>query len=309
MAFTFQIKRVGTNPTSGALASGELGYNTSTKQLFVGNGATSASAVSMDGHTHSYLSTNGGTVSGDITLSPAGTTQAGQKAIKWKSIGGKNPYFGYALDQTDGTFVWSITDTNYASGLAIGGGSGNLLYNGNVVVDANNISNYAAAKSHTHTLSDVSAHISESQGGVDIFGYPNDSNTLLFIGDDGTFEHRGDTILTSANITNYTPILPTPVGVSITGSVTLNAPRYTNTFFSVTAASTITIPTDATYNHPVGTEAHFYRATSSDVTFSPASGVTLTSEGSKRKINAQYQAATLKKIAANSWVLIGALKA
>lgn len=52
MAFTFQIKRVGSNPTSGALASGELGYNTSTKQLFVGNGAASASAVSMEGHTH-----------------------------------------------------------------------------------------------------------------------------------------------------------------------------------------------------------------------------------------------------------------
>lgn len=59
MAFTFQIKRVGSNPTSGALASGELGYNTSTKQLFVGNGATSASAVSMDGHTHGNLTNDG----------------------------------------------------------------------------------------------------------------------------------------------------------------------------------------------------------------------------------------------------------
>lgn len=110
----------------------------------------------------SSLSTSGGTVSGDITLSPAETTQADQKAIKWKPIASRNPYFGYALDQTDGTFVWSITGTNYASGLAIGGGSGNLLYKGGVVVTANNISSYA--------LTSLSLAASGTRGGIQI-GY------------------------------------------------------------------------------------------------------------------------------------------
>ena len=101
-------------------------------------------------------------MSGDITLSPSGTAQADQKAIKWKSINSKTPYFGYALDQTDGTFVWSITGTNYASGLAIGGGSGNLLYKGGVVLTSNNVSSYA--------LTSLSLAASGTRGGIQI-GY------------------------------------------------------------------------------------------------------------------------------------------
>lgn len=62
-------------------------------------------------------------------------------ALKWASKNGKNPYFGYATDQVDGTYVWSLTGTNYASGLAIGGGSGNLLWKGEAVSTA----------SHTHS--------------------------------------------------------------------------------------------------------------------------------------------------------------
>ena len=108
----------------------------------------------------SKVSKSGDTVSGDITLSPTATTQADQKAIKWKPIASRNPYFGYALDQTDGTFLWSITGTNYASGLAIGGGSGNLLYKGAVVVDATNISNYVTtyAKANSTTLGLLKVH-------------------------------------------------------------------------------------------------------------------------------------------------------
>jgi hypothetical protein len=134
MAFIFQIKRVGSNPTSGALASGELGYNTSTKQLFVGNGAASASAVSMVGHTHTKS---------QITDFPT------------------------SLPASD-VYAWA-----------------------------------KAATKPSYSLSEVSGHISESQGGVEIFGYPNDSTTLLFLGDDGTFEHNGYTIITSANISGY----------------------------------------------------------------------------------------------------------
>ena len=77
-----------------------------------------------------------------------GGTQASAKGIKWDAINSKNPYIGYATDQVDGTFVWSITGTNYASGLAIGGGSGNLLYKGNNVLNAGNYTSYAPPKNH-----------------------------------------------------------------------------------------------------------------------------------------------------------------
>jgi hypothetical protein len=175
---------------------------------------------------------------------------------------------------------------------------------------ASDVSAWAKASTKpSYGISEITSRMTEDSAGLYIYGEANVPSTMLYLGNDGTFEHNGDTVITSGTIGGYQSFVPTPLGSNITGSATLNSSGYTNKFFSVTAASTITIPTDATYNHPVGTETHFYRATSSDVTFSPASGVTLTSEGSKRKINAQYQAATLKKIAANSWVLIGALKA
>lgn len=66
--------------------------------------------------------------SGTINLN--GTTNATGAKLKWATVNTKNPYIGYATDQSDGTFVWSITGTDYRSGLAIGGGSGNLLWKG-----------------------------------------------------------------------------------------------------------------------------------------------------------------------------------
>ena len=60
--------------------------------------------------------------------------------LKWGTVNSKNPYIGYASDQTDGTFVvGSLLGTNYASGLAIGGGSGNLLWKGAKVATTNDI--------------------------------------------------------------------------------------------------------------------------------------------------------------------------
>jgi len=62
--FKFKIKRNTSNPASGTLDIGELGYNTSSKVLFIGNGTgNAASAVSMDGHLHSLASLTDTTIS------------------------------------------------------------------------------------------------------------------------------------------------------------------------------------------------------------------------------------------------------
>ena len=54
------------------------------------------------------------------------------------------PYIGYASDQVDGTFVvGSLLGTNYASGLAIGGGSGNLLWKGTKVATTSDIPTFS----------------------------------------------------------------------------------------------------------------------------------------------------------------------
>lgn len=102
-------------------------------------------------HSHSYLPLSGGTLTGELLIN-TGTTQSATKGIKWSPINSKNPYIGYATDQVDGTFVLaSLIGTNYASGLAIGGGSGNLLWKGTKVATVTDLAGYSTT-SHSHTL-------------------------------------------------------------------------------------------------------------------------------------------------------------
>jgi len=50
--FKFIVKKAAGVPISGALTTGELGYNTSLKKLYVGNTSAIASGISMDGLVH-----------------------------------------------------------------------------------------------------------------------------------------------------------------------------------------------------------------------------------------------------------------
>ena len=86
-----------------------------------------------------YLPLTGGTITAGNTLILGATSNANSSKLKWGTVNSKTPYFGYASDQTDGTFVWSTTGTTYQTGLAIGGGSGNLLWKGVKVATVNDI--------------------------------------------------------------------------------------------------------------------------------------------------------------------------
>lgn len=74
-------------------------------------------------------------------------------------------------------------------------------------------------------------------------------------------------------------------------------------------ATTITIPLNAAVAFPVGTEITILSWTESDVNVAIAEGGTVHSISEYKKISAQYGAATLKKLAEDSWVLYGSLKA
>lgn len=82
------------------------------------------------------------------TFDSGASTQKDQAQLKWATVNSKTPFIGYATDQTDGTFViGSITGTAYQTGLAIGGGSGNLLWKGVKVATTSDIpSTHAASK-------------------------------------------------------------------------------------------------------------------------------------------------------------------
>ncbi len=70
------------------------------------------------------------------------------------------------------------------------------------------------------------------------------------------------------------------------------------------SAITLTIPTNASVAFPIGSQVNIVQLGAGQVTVGGAS-VTIRSQGSKLKLNGQYAAASLLKIATDEWVLIG----
>lgn len=99
------------------------------------------------------LSLDGGTINKSKTVKMDASANSDGANLKWGTVNSKNPYIGYASDQVDGTFVvGSLLGTNYASGLAIGGGSGNLLWKGTKVATINDIPNVPTFHLYEHNI-------------------------------------------------------------------------------------------------------------------------------------------------------------
>jgi len=80
-------------------------------------------------------------------------------------------------------------------------------------------------------------------------------------------------------------------------------------FVILSAAAVVHVPADVEVNFPVNTEIEFIRGAAGEVTFDPDGDTSVLSVDGKLKLNKQYSAAVLKKVAANTWYLIGDLKA
>lgn len=119
--------------------------NGTTVQTFTANQSSSVTAnitVPTEASDVNALSLDGGTINKSKTIKMDASANSDGANLKWGTVNHKNPYIGYASDQVDGTFVvGSLLGTNYASGLAIGGGSGNLLWKGAKVAVTSDIPN------------------------------------------------------------------------------------------------------------------------------------------------------------------------
>ena len=69
-------------------------------------------------------------------------------------------------------------------------------------------------------------------------------------------------------------------------------------------ALNVTVPTDSTA-FAIGDQVNLLQTGAGQVTVVGAAGVTVSAQGTKLKLNGQFSIATLIKIAANSWVLVG----
>jgi len=72
---------------------------------------------------------------------------------------------------------------------------------------------------------------------------------------------------------------------------------------------TLTIPPNSSVAYGIGTQLNFMALGVGVVTITAGSGVTIRSDSSKLKLNAQYAVATCLKIASDVWVAVGNLKA
>jgi hypothetical protein len=75
------------------------------------------------------------------------------------------------------------------------------------------------------------------------------------------------------------------------------------------ASIALTIVPNSTVAFGIGTQINIMQLGAGTVTITAGAGVTLRSAGSKLKTDAQYAVATCAKIATDTWVVVGNLKA
>jgi len=102
----------------------------------------------------------------------------------------------------------------------------------------------------------------------------------------------------------------TPI-IQKTDSYTLSALTERDSLIEVAKASatTITIPTDATLNFPIGTSIDILQTGAGQVTIAPVSGTVTVNATPGLKLRTTWSSATLLKRAANTWVVFGDLTA
>ena len=145
------------------------------------------------------LSLDGGTINKSKTVKMDASANSDGANLKWGTVNHKNPYIGYASDQVDGTFVvGSLLGTNYASGLAIGGGSGNLLWKGTKVATTNDIPTNCV-KYTAQTLTDAQKSQARSNIGAGTSNFSGNYNDLSNKPTIPTFTLSGTTLTITTN--------------------------------------------------------------------------------------------------------------
>jgi len=116
-------------------------------------------------------------------------------------------------------------------------------------------------------------------------------------------------VFTDGTQTKEGVVSRTPI-VQKTASYTLSALTERDNLIEISSSSgvTLTIPTDATLNFPVGTSLDILQTSTGQVTIAGESGTTVNATPGL-KLRTQWSSATLFKRAANTWVVYGDLMA
>jgi len=177
----------------------------------------------------------------------------------------------------------------------------NIQYNGGGYFDSSNNFVFISSTNTLEITGSLKIAQGVSAGIVDLTGASAVSGSIFsgsFIGDgSGLTGLAGD----GSNITN----LQRPVSLSVSSHMT--ASNDNAGFFFEVGAVTCSIQTSSLVACNIGSEFEFFQSSSGHFIFVTGSGVTLRSKGGALTLTGQYSAATLKKIRAEEWVLVGDL--
>lgn len=118
-------------------------------------------------------------------------------------------------------------------------------------------------------------------------------------------KHSGKDIDDAVDVVKSLTEIPT---VAVTQSKTLALTDKTTIQKCTSAdATVVTLPLNSNVAFPLYTEIVIVRYGAGTVTIAGETGVTIYSSGSKKSIDKQYEAATIKKIDTDEWFLFGSL--
>lgn len=267
---------------------GQLWYSTSSSHLFV------LTAVSAGSATWSQLATgslatpvtvpNGGT--GDTSLTAHGVMiGAGTSAVAVTSAGTA----GQALVSGGAS-----ADPAFATLGVAGGGTGATTLTAHGVLVGEGTSAVAALTAGTNGQVLVG-----STGADPVFATLTSSDSSI------TFTTGAGTLSLQAASSGVFPV-DTNSNTTYTLALT-DASKFL--VWTAGSTATITVPLNATIAFPVNTEIDFFQQGAGQVVFAAAGGVTIQSANSNLKIAVQFGGATLKKLATDTWALVGNLTA
>ena len=116
-------------------------------------------------------------------------------------------------------------------------------------------------------------------------------------------------VLTSAEMTNVATAMVAINAQTGTSYTTVLSDDGKLITLDNAASITLTIPPNSSVAYGIGTQINLMALAAGVVTITAGAGVTIRSDGSKLKLNAQYAVATCLKIASDTWVAVGNLKA
>jgi hypothetical protein len=329
-----------TVPVATTTVAGFMSHTDKTKLDGIATGATAntGTVTSVGGTgTVSGLTLSGTvTTSGNLTL--GGTLSIAASAITSGVLGTDKGGTGYdtfsngelligngtlnTLSKTTLTAGSNVTITNAAGSITIAATDTNTTYTAGSGISLSGTQfNVAGGTGLTQDAAGLSlTAITAGNSTVGAVRYNSTTNTA------GQF-YGGTTNPTSTTRLNYggemyassfTNVRTVDLGTG-TGTTTLALTTHQGGILQAKNGSgtrTISIPLNDTF--PIGSEIHVVRLGAGEVQFASATGTgerTMYTEGytgtintGSRRINNQYQAATLKKISSTEWILVGALK-